>query len=82
MGVILYILLCGFPPFNGGTDEEIMENVKKGVFTLDGPEWAGISVMAKSLVKKMMCFDPKERYSAAEVMEDDWMRHLHKADTI
>jgi len=65
MGVILYILLCGFPPFNGANDEEIMENVKKGVFTIDGPEWDGISVMAKNLVKKMICFDPKERYTAA-----------------
>ncbi len=80
MGVILYIMLCGFPPFNGANDEEIMENVKKGVFTIDGPEWAGISVMAKNLVKKMMCFDPKQRYSAAEIMEDNWMRHLHQED--
>ena len=38
-GVILYIMLCGYPPFYGNTDKEILDSVKKGVFDFDGPEW-------------------------------------------
>ena len=38
-GVILYILLCGYPPFNGQTDKKIIECVLAGEFTLDEPEW-------------------------------------------
>ena len=39
IGVILYILLCGYPPFNGATDEQIIKNVKRGKFHTDEEEW-------------------------------------------
>lgn len=68
IGVILYVLLSGYPPFNGSSDEEIMEQVKIGKFSMEGDEWDIISDKAKSLIKNMMCFDPKKRFSAAEVM--------------
>ena len=50
IGVILYILLCGYPPFNGATDEQIIKNVKRGVFYTDEEEWATISPEAINLV--------------------------------
>lgn len=51
LGVILYILLCGYPPFNGANDKQIIEAVLKGKFTLDEPEWDEINDDAKDLVK-------------------------------
>ena len=42
-GVILYILLCGYPPFNGQTDKKIIEAVLLGDYTLDEPEWDNVS---------------------------------------
>lgn len=63
-GVILYILLCGYPPFNGNDDDEIIENVKKGEFSLKGSEWEQISPEAKDLVQKMIVMDPTKRLSA------------------
>lgn len=42
-GVIMYILLSGYPPFNGSTDEDIMKKVLKGKFSFDSEEWKDIS---------------------------------------
>jgi len=63
-GVILYILLCGIPPFNGEEDEEILESVREGQLTFDGEEWNQISYEAKLLISKMLERDPKRRISA------------------
>mmetsp|Transcript_106562 Transcript_106562/g.159431 ORF Transcript_106562/g.159431 Transcript_106562/m.159431 type:complete len:86 (-) Transcript_106562:612-869(-) len=53
-GVILYILLSGVPPFYGNTDPEILNMVKKGVYSFDIPEFKGVSEAAKDLIKKMI----------------------------
>jgi calcium-dependent protein kinase len=63
-GVILYILLCGYPPFSGKTDDKIMEKVAKGVYAFDSEEWDDISKEAKELIKKMMQIDPCNCYSS------------------
>merc|ERR1719379_500410 len=46
-GVILYILLCGYPPFHGNGDSEIMSKVKKGKYEFASPEWDDVSKGAK-----------------------------------
>ena len=56
-GVILYILLCGYPPFNGHNKQEIMQKVVLGKFSLQGPEWKKVSKEAKALVKKLLTYD-------------------------
>lgn len=72
-GVILYILLCGYPPFNASTDVEIMNVVKKGQYAFDDAEWRNISKDAKLLINKMLTYDPKKRISAAEALKDPWI---------
>lgn len=64
-GVILYILLCGRPPFDGENDDEILENVSKGVYKVSGPIWSRVSAEGIDLVKKMLNFDQYKRISAA-----------------
>jgi calcium-dependent protein kinase len=51
VGVILYILLSGRPPFAGDNDKDILEAVKMGVFSFASKEWAAISAEAKDLIK-------------------------------
>jgi serine/threonine protein kinase len=64
MGVILYILLCGFPPF--GDDDFDWQFLS--------PEWDGISPGAKDLVTKMLKLKPSERPSIAECLQHEWLR--------
>lgn len=64
LGVIFFILLCGYPPFNGDSDEEIMDKVKIGKYAMNEIEWDYVSAEAKDLVANMMCYDPNKRFSA------------------
>jgi serine/threonine protein kinase len=71
-GVILYILLCGFPPFNGPSDAEIFKRVKQGTFSFPNPEWHGISAEAKDLVTKLLDKNPETRITAEEALKSSW----------
>lgn len=54
-GVMLYILLCGYPPFFGQTDPEILDAVTKGIFDFEGPEWEVVDDSVKDLISRMLC---------------------------
>jgi calcium-dependent protein kinase len=70
-GVILYILLCGLPPFNGRSDTEIMENVRKADFSF-GKKFNHVSKEAKDLISKMLEVNFKNRPSAKECLDHEW----------
>ena len=72
MGIILFILLCGYPPFTGHTDEKILQSVLKGRHSLEGEEWDVISEDGKRIVEKMLTYDPELRPSAEELLRDKW----------
>ena len=73
-GVIFYILLCGYPPFNGETDDEIYEAILSGKFQFPEEDWDQVSQEAKDLIKKMLTKDPKKRISALDSMQDVWFK--------
>jgi len=75
-GVILYIILCGKVPFPGETDDEIMRNVSKGVFSFQDKAWEEISASAKSLVLNCLEVKPSKRLSASEALNHPWIRSL------
>ena len=72
-GVIMYIMLCGYPPFNAESDELILEKIKKGKFTFPPEEWDTVSPLAKDLVTKMLEFNPSKRLSASEALTHKWL---------
>lgn len=74
-GVISFILLCGYPPFSGDTDPDILKMVKEGVFEFRSPEWDGISQGAKNLVTQMMTVEPDLRVSADALLLSPWLKY-------
>ncbi|CAE5962456.1 unnamed protein product [Arabidopsis arenosa] len=73
-GVILYILLCGNPPFWAETDKGIFEEILRGDIDFESEPWPSISESAKDLVRNMLKYDPKKRFTAAQVLEHPWIR--------
>ncbi|KAJ7546744.1 hypothetical protein O6H91_08G052800 [Diphasiastrum complanatum] len=73
-GVILYILLSGVPPFWAETEQGIFDAVLHGHIDFATDPWPSISGGAKDLVKKMLKHDPKERYTAFDVLNHPWIR--------
>jgi len=76
-GCMLYILLCGYPPFYGDDNQEILQMVQTGKFDFDGEEWDDISNDAKDLIKKLIC-KPEVRLTAEEALKHRWVRNLTK----
>jgi len=76
-GVILYILLCGYPPFYGNSDRQILEAVKKGKYDFDSDEWKSVSKEAKDLIQRMITVEDK-RLTAAQVLEHPWFKNEKK----
>ncbi|CAD8086610.1 unnamed protein product [Paramecium primaurelia] len=72
-GIILYVLLCGYPPFTGRTVHQVLERVKQGVFIFESRDWEDISKEAKSFISKLLRVDPKRRLSAREALDDPWL---------
>ena len=73
-GVILYILLSGYPPFSGSNTAETLTKVKEGAFHFNFNEWTYVSQEGKELIIKMLKKNPSERINAQEVLDDPWLK--------
>jgi calcium-dependent protein kinase len=82
LGVILYVLLSGFYPFDGQDKTDIMEKIVIGKYSLDSHEWEHISKEGKELVKALLNFHPKERPEAKELINHPWIVKYVKEDDI
>lgn len=63
IGVISYILLCGYPPFYDENDANLFAQILKGDFEFDSPYWDEISDSAKDFIRHLMCVDVDKRYT-------------------
>ena len=80
-GVILYILLSGNPPFNGGSDTEIYKKIMESKVDFPEKNWKNISDKAKDLISHMISPE-NERYNAKQVLEHPWFKNAHNLNLI
>lgn len=73
-GVIAYILLCGYPPFYGDSDSDILRMVKKGNFSFPEEDWSTVSDAAKDCISKMLTKESTTRPSAAGMLDHPWIK--------
>ncbi|KAJ4712186.1 putative Calcium-dependent protein kinase [Melia azedarach] len=81
-GVILYILLCGVPPFWAETEQGVALAILRGVIDFKREPWPQISETAKNLVRQMLEPDPKRRLTAQQVLEHPWLQNAKKAPNV
>uniref|UniRef100_A0ACD5USF4 Uncharacterized protein n=1 Tax=Avena sativa TaxID=4498 RepID=A0ACD5USF4_AVESA len=73
-GVILYILLCGSPPFWAETEKGIFDAILVGQLDFSSSPWPTISESAKDLITKMLNTDPRKRITAVQALEHPWLK--------
>lgn len=72
-GVVLYFMLCGFPPFTGRSASEVFAKICRGQFTFPSPAWDSISLSAKDLISHLLLLDPIARLTAQTALEHPWL---------
>ena len=72
LGIILYMMLSGYPPFDGETDRDILEAVKNGELQFSESVWDSISAEAKDLIRHLLDRNPTTRFTAEEVLAHPW----------
>lgn len=82
LGVIMYILLCGSPPFSDDNDDVIFKKIVIGKYSMHQPVWKVISQQAKDLIKRLLTYDFNQRPSAASILnEDPWILSFLKVNS-
>ncbi|KAF8397279.1 hypothetical protein HHK36_016192 [Tetracentron sinense] len=81
-GVILYILLCGVPPFWAESEQGVAQAILRGLIDFKRDPWPNVSESAKNLVRHMLEPDPKLRLTAKQVLEHPWLQNAKKAPNV
>eukprot|EP00924_Labyrinthula_sp_SR-Ha-C_P005718 snap_masked-scaffold_14-processed-gene-3.37-mRNA-1 protein AED:0.09 eAED:0.09 QI:0/0/0/1/1/1/3/0/369 len=81
MGVILYILLCGYPPFYAERQDELFQQIKLGKYEFKSPYWDQVSEGAKTTITKLLVVNPANRTNAAEMVQLPWVKYAAEQST-
>uniref|UniRef100_A0AAY4BJQ0 Protein kinase domain-containing protein n=1 Tax=Denticeps clupeoides TaxID=299321 RepID=A0AAY4BJQ0_9TELE len=73
IGVITYILLCGYPPFYEDSETRLFSKIMKAQYEFDSPFWDDISDSAKDFIRNMMQKNPKMRFSPEQALRHPWI---------
>jgi calcium/calmodulin-dependent protein kinase I len=73
VGVILYILLGGYPPFIESTQRDLFRKIRKGEYEFHEEYWGTVSIEAKELISSLLTVDSNERLTAKQGLENEWI---------
>ncbi|XP_059609788.1 calcium/calmodulin-dependent protein kinase type 1-like isoform X2 [Phlebotomus argentipes] len=73
IGVISYILLCGYPPFYDENDSNLFAQILRGEYEFDSPYWDEISDSAKDFIQNLMCVNVEKRYTCIQALAHPWI---------
>jgi len=73
LGVIMFVLLCGYPPFYGDTDADVLAKVRLGSYTFNPKDWKAVSEDAKDLIRNLLKTEPKDRFAANQALNHRWI---------
>lgn len=79
IGVILYVLLVGYPPFADNNQSILFQKIRVGEYSFHDDEWKGISDDAMDLIKNLLVVDPLQRWTAKQALESAWLKKDSKA---
>ncbi len=79
-GIVVYILLCGRPPFPGDNDAIVLQNTIEGRMNVSNSRYRAISPDAKDLIHKMLKFNPLERITCEEILQHPWILQVCQHD--
>lgn len=82
IGVVLYILLCGFPPFYDEDTMQLFEKIKHGHYDFPNPAWDHISKDAKEVIMHLLVVDPNKRWTCEQLMRNPWIQGTNCSDSI
>ncbi|XP_036766161.1 calcium/calmodulin-dependent protein kinase type II subunit beta isoform X5 [Manis pentadactyla] len=88
-GVILYILLVGYPPFWDEDQHKLYQQIKAGAYDFPSPEWDTVTPEAKNLINQMLTINPAKRITAHEALKHPWVCQrstvasmMHRQETV
>uniref|UniRef100_A0A9L0RZS2 Calcium/calmodulin-dependent protein kinase type 1B n=1 Tax=Equus caballus TaxID=9796 RepID=A0A9L0RZS2_HORSE len=73
LGVISYILLCGYPPFYDESDPELFSQILRASYEFDSPFWDDISESAKDFIRHLLERDPQKRFTCQQALQHLWI---------
>ncbi|XP_061589997.1 calcium/calmodulin-dependent protein kinase type II subunit beta isoform X2 [Cololabis saira] len=89
VGVILYILLVGYPPFWDEDQHKLYQQIKAGAYDFPSPEWDTVTPEAKNLINQMLTINPAKRITAPEALKHPWVCQrstvasmMHRQETV
>lgn len=75
-GILVSIMLTGSSPFYHRRELVMLRSIMEGRYSIDGPDWKGISILAKKFIQRLLTLDQHQRITAEEALQDEWFKEV------